>query len=311
MPVSACRPASPKKPSLPISGDQLPSEAWGDKVALSPLVSTSPTRPSESRQRPASANAPVGDLETHIRSRSLGASSPLAAHCSPPPQTIPSAPIDRTVGPLSWDLRRSAELQRSVDALSLENVLGIEFSLTVADPKLPDCPLVACSTGFSKLTHYTMDEIIGKNCRFLLQGVPPELVEESVRIKCRGFCREAADGTCLQKRDEDLPDGLKQEKPFVKLGDGEILCVQTNAKKTGELFRNMFYLKAVDLDDSEYIVGLQAGLEESFDDVDLNCEGAKIREACAGAFRSLDQNMSSVEEILASSFCYISAPRRY
>lgn len=216
----------------------------------------------------------------------------------------------RGSGPLSWDQGRSDELQRSVDALALDNVLGIEFSLTVADPRLPDCPLVACSTGFSKLTNYTLEEIIGKNCRFLLDGVPPDMIDEGVRVKCRGFCREAADGTCMHKRDDALPEALAAEKPFVRLAEGEILCVQTNARKTGELFRNMFYLKAVDLDDQEYIVGLQAGLDEDFEDVDFQSEGARIREVCAQAFSSLDQNMSAVEQVLAANFCYISAPRR-
>lgn len=222
---------------------------------------------------------------------------------------MPSAGGDR-VGPLGWDQSRSDELQKSVDALCLDNLLGIEFSLTVADPNLPDCPLVACSTGFSTLTNYNLDEIIGKNCRFLLDGVPPDLIDEGVRVKCRGFCKEAADGSCMHKRDEDLPDSLKAEKPFVKLAEGEILCVQTNCRKTGELFRNMFYLKFVDLDDQEFIVGLQAGLSEDFEDVDFKSEGARIREVCAEAFSKLDENMSAVEQVLAQNFCYISAPRR-
>lgn len=216
----------------------------------------------------------------------------------------------RGSGPLGWDQGRSDDLQRSVDALALDNVLGIEFSLTVADPKLPDCPLVACSTGFSKLTNYTLEEIIGKNCRFLLDGVPAEMIDEGVRVKCRSFCREAADGTCMHPRDDAVPTQLLAEKPFVKLSEGEILCVQVNRRKTGELFRNMFFLKAVDLDDEEYIVGLQAGLNEDFEDVDFSGEGKQIRDVCAQAFNSLDQNMSAVEQILAANFCYISAPRR-
>lgn len=49
-----------------------------------------------------------------------------------------------------------------------------------------------------------------------------------------------------------------------------MICVQTNARKSGELFRNMFYLKQVELDEAQYILGLQCGLPEEFDlDVDL------------------------------------------
>jgi len=43
-----------------------------------------------------------------------------------------------------------------------------------------------------------------------------------------------------------------------------MICVQTNARKSGELFRNMFYLKQVELDEVHFILGLQAGLPEEF-----------------------------------------------
>lgn len=223
-------------------------------------------------------------------------------------QSIPGSPSETSHGPFGWDLGRSTDLQKAVDALSLKDVLGVQFSLTVADPKVPDCPLVACSVGFSRLTHYTLDEIIGKNCRFLLNGVPADLIDESTRFKSRAFCLSALSGVESKDFEDDLPAGLRQTKPFLKLGGGELLCVQTNAKKSGELFRNMFYLKTVELDDEEFIVGLQAGLEEDFDEE--SPEGSKVREACATAFSHLDKNMTAVEQVLASNFLYSSAMRR-
>lgn len=42
-----------------------------------------------------------------------------------------------------------------------------EFCITIADARLPDCPLVAVNRAFCDLTGYGRDEVIGRNCRFL------------------------------------------------------------------------------------------------------------------------------------------------
>lgn len=225
------------------------------------------------------------------------------------PVALPRTVLPETLGPIHWDINRSAELQQAVDAFSFGDILGVEFSVTLADPCIPDCPLVACSVGFSKLTHYTLDEIIGKNCRFLLNGVPVDLIDEATRFKSRAFCITAVDGYASQSRhDDDIPDGLKAEKPFVTLGKGEVLCIQANAKKSGELFRNMFFMKTVELDDNPYIIGLQAGLPDDFEDEGVDSE--KLRDACARAFSNLDENMSAIESVLAQHFWYSAAMRR-
>ena len=39
--------------------------------------------------------------------------------------------------------------------------------VTLADPDLDDCPLVYANKAFEKLTGYSQQEIIGRNCRFL------------------------------------------------------------------------------------------------------------------------------------------------
>ena len=59
---------------------------------------------------------------------------------------------------------------------SEESLLGLTFSLTIADPRLPDCPLIGCSAGFATLCGYEMEEIVGRNCRFLLDPVPVEQI---------------------------------------------------------------------------------------------------------------------------------------
>lgn len=39
--------------------------------------------------------------------------------------------------------------------------------ITIADPNLPDCPLMYVNEAFCNMTGYTREEIIGRNCRFL------------------------------------------------------------------------------------------------------------------------------------------------
>ena len=50
-------------------------------------------------------------------------------------------------------------------------------NFVVTDPSLPDNPIVYASQGFLNLTGYTLDQILGRNCRFL-QG--PETDPKSV-----------------------------------------------------------------------------------------------------------------------------------
>jgi PAS domain S-box-containing protein len=40
-------------------------------------------------------------------------------------------------------------------------------SISLADARRPDCPLIYVNKGFEKLTGYIRDEVVGRNCRFL------------------------------------------------------------------------------------------------------------------------------------------------
>ncbi len=85
----------------------------------------------------------------------------------------------------------------------LTNALaGLRHTFVVADATLPDCPLVYVSEGFSKMTGYPADEILGHNCRFLQgEGTDPKSVDqirEAVRkgkTLCTRLLNYKKDGT--------------------------------------------------------------------------------------------------------------------
>ena len=53
-----------------------------------------------------------------------------------------------------------------------------EISVVVSNPSLPDNPLIYVSEEFERQTGYPVDEVIGRNCRFLQgPGTDPRAVE--------------------------------------------------------------------------------------------------------------------------------------
>eukprot|EP00929_Paragymnodinium_shiwhaense_P118247 TRINITY_DN90181_c0_g1_i1.p1 TRINITY_DN90181_c0_g1~~TRINITY_DN90181_c0_g1_i1.p1 ORF type:complete len:1344 (+),score=220.53 TRINITY_DN90181_c0_g1_i1:112-4143(+) len=117
------------------------------------------------------------------------------------------------------------------------------LSACIADPSLPDCPLVAVSANFVKLCGYSRDEVLGRNCRFLNKGC--ELKEEH-REQLRKVC-------------------------FDKTGDSVFGGVLTNRKKSGEVFQNILRLRSIFVGGQRFIVGTQLDAAEhivSSEDVD-------------------------------------------
>jgi len=109
-----------------------------------------------------------------------------------------------------WKRETADELQEAVDHIfkgDANELSSFEFSLTLADPKLPDCPLVGCSTGFTKLVAYSMDEIVGRNRRFLIDPVPPHKINNKVRRQAKDFCEAIARGEDYKLSNEDTGTG--------------------------------------------------------------------------------------------------------
>jgi len=202
----------------------------------------------------------------------------------------------------------SCQLQAIVDAVSQHSeLLKLNLSVTVADPLQEDCPLIACSNGFTTLTGYTVEEVMGRNCRFLLSGVPDHDIDEDTRLRCRLYVRTTKGSPEDPVPDETITEYLKTQ-PWMTARPGEIICVQTNAMKSGELFRNMFYMKQVELNDRPFILGLQARLPEEWQQNDAN--EVQLASFCHQAFARLSDNMRAVEDVLSRNFWYSASARR-
>ena len=57
-------------------------------------------------------------------------------------------------------------------------------SISLADARRPDCPLIYVNKGFELLTGYTQDECRGRNCRFLQGAETSKAAVGAVRSAC-------------------------------------------------------------------------------------------------------------------------------
>lgn len=62
--------------------------------------------------------------------------------------------------------------------------------VTISNPNLDDNPLIFINKGFERITGYTIEEVIGKNCRFLQgdQKNQPKMEELRRAIKEQKSC---------------------------------------------------------------------------------------------------------------------------
>jgi len=77
----------------------------------------------------------------------------------------------------------------SVSALS-----GSQQNFAISDPTLPDNPIVYVSQGFLDLTGYTLNQVLGRNCRFL-QG--PGTDQSAVQLIRKGVTEGVDTSVCL------------------------------------------------------------------------------------------------------------------
>mmetsp|Transcript_22235 Transcript_22235/g.66755 ORF Transcript_22235/g.66755 Transcript_22235/m.66755 type:complete len:314 (+) Transcript_22235:198-1139(+) len=63
--------------------------------------------------------------------------------------------------------RQATDLLNASDFTLMQTLQSAQRSFCISDPSLPDNPIVYASASFLTTTGYSMDEVIGKNCRFL------------------------------------------------------------------------------------------------------------------------------------------------
>mmetsp|Transcript_71999 Transcript_71999/g.188688 ORF Transcript_71999/g.188688 Transcript_71999/m.188688 type:complete len:244 (-) Transcript_71999:82-813(-) len=109
----------------------------------------------------------------------------------------------------------------AVDMIVARSIRDSNVSISIADPQIPDTPLIAVSQGFCALTGYAQESVVGRNCRFLNDDC-------DMRNEDREGLREAsASGKHFCAL---LPNVRADGTPFLNLLDMQGLAVgRTNA----------------------------------------------------------------------------------
>lgn len=114
----------------------------------------------------------------------------------------------------------------ATDVVAGTSIRGSTTSISLADPSLPDCPLVAVSEGFEQISGYSQQECVGRNCRFLNDSCDMSM---EVRVELR---KAVGFGT-------------------------EFLCVLDNRTKHGKEFKNLLHMTTMRVGQKAFIVGIQ------------------------------------------------------
>lgn len=107
-------------------------------------------------------------------------------------------------------------------------------NFVISDPSIPDNPIVYASQGFLSLTGYTLDEVLGRNCRF------------------------------LQGPDTD-PRAVDRIRKGIEKGE-DATVVLLNYKKDGGTFWNQFFIAALRDGEGNVVnyLGVQCKVSEDY-----------------------------------------------
>mmetsp|Transcript_5244 Transcript_5244/g.12627 ORF Transcript_5244/g.12627 Transcript_5244/m.12627 type:complete len:652 (-) Transcript_5244:136-2091(-) len=140
----------------------------------------------------------------------------------------------RSTGRINLKLLRTAaqrikagQLDEFYQTLSVSAFQEAQVSVTLSKPDEPDCPLIAVSDGFERMTGYSRAEILGQNCRFLSRGCTvPAAERHKMRI------------------------AVRTGKSFSG--------VLQNRRKNGEVFFNLLHMTSLRVGTKIFILGIQA-----------------------------------------------------
>ncbi|KAK4519536.1 Tricalbin-2 [Mucor velutinosus] len=121
--------------------------------------------------------------------------------------------------------------------------IDLSCSFVVSDAKQYDCPVIYCSPAFERLTGYTNNEIVGKNCRFLQSP--------DGQVTC-GSRRQHTDNQAVYHLKAQLNQGKEHQASII------------NYRKGGQPFVNLVTVIPIlgDNGQVDYFVGLQVDLVE-------------------------------------------------
>jgi PAS domain S-box-containing protein len=85
------------------------------------------------------------------------------------------------------DIESQLNEYRWTEQLALKDraLAAASEGITISDARLPDNPLIYVNSGFEKLTGYSAESIIGKNCRFLQGPESDPSASEEIRRALR------------------------------------------------------------------------------------------------------------------------------
>lgn len=85
-------------------------------------------------------------------------------------------------------------LLESADYKLMSVISAAQRSFVITDPSLPDNPIIFASQGFLELSGYKLDEVLGRNCRFM-QG--PKTDQAQVEVLRNGIRDGVDTAVCL------------------------------------------------------------------------------------------------------------------
>ena len=130
-------------------------------------------------------------------------------------------------------VRKGVRTLKNLQELKNKVLEKTQLVFIISDPDLPDNPIIYANRGFTELTGYENDEVVGYNCRFL-QGADTD-----------------------EKTREKLHEAIQKMEPV----SVEIL----NYKKNGDSFWNLLHIDPIYLEEEEkyYFVGIQKDISET------------------------------------------------
>jgi PAS domain S-box-containing protein len=89
---------------------------------------------------------------------------------------------------------RANSVLEKADFALMNAIQAAQRSFCITDPSMPDNPIVFASQGFLEMSGYSLDEVLGRNCRFL-QG--PRTDQSQVEVLRNGIMNGQDVSVCM------------------------------------------------------------------------------------------------------------------